>query len=144
MCPVFNVDVKNVLLIYSYLFLDVTVSGYVSAISPVQEFKKKRKYFDFMLHTKESVKRAICFSPEKHALLRDICKSSSGCQIKKIKYSNDDILINDYSAVKGMDLKFDKKEEKLVYLKGRNFGGKKIWRIWRFLPKTAKLNSRQI
>ena len=32
----------------------------------------------------------------------------------------------------------------LIYLKGRNFGGKKIWRIWRFLPKTAKLSSRQI
>ena len=32
----------------------------------------------------------------------------------------------------------------LNYLKGRNFGWKKIWRIWRFLPKTAKLNSRQI
>ena len=29
-------------------------------------------------------------------------------------------------------------------LRGRNFSGKKIWRIWRFLPKTAKLNSRQI
>ena len=30
------------------------------------------------------------------------------------------------------------------YLKGRNFGEKKIWRTWRFLWKTAKLNSRQI
>ena len=30
------------------------------------------------------------------------------------------------------------------YLKGRNFGGKKICWIWWFLPKTAKLNSRQI
>ena len=28
------------------------------------------------------------------------------------------------------------------YLKGKNFGGKKIWPIWRFLPKTAKLSSR--
>ena len=32
----------------------------------------------------------------------------------------------------------------IIYLKGRNFGGKKIWRIWRFLPKTANLSSRQI
>ena len=29
------------------------------------------------------------------------------------------------------------------YLKGRNFGGKKIWRIWRIRSWTAKLNSRQ-
>ena len=30
------------------------------------------------------------------------------------------------------------------YCQGRNFGGKKIWRFLRFLPKTAKLSSRQI
>ena len=32
----------------------------------------------------------------------------------------------------------------LVYLTGRNFRGKKVSRFSRFLPKTAKLSSREI
>jgi len=37
---------------------------------------------------------------------------------------------------------FTKMEVK-IYTLGKKFGGKKIWRIWRFLVKTAKLSSRQ-
>ena len=37
-----------------------------------------------------------------------------------------------------------KEEFDVRTLREENFGGKKIWRIWRFLPKTAKLISRQI
>lgn len=70
--------------------------------------KKKRKYFDFMLHTEDNVQRGVCFSPEKHELMHSIENSSSGCVLKKVKFSNNDILVTDYSSVKKADLKFNK------------------------------------
>ena len=102
------------------IFIDdaISVVGFVSAVSPIKVSKKSARYFDFNLQTETEMKRAVCFSPEKHKLLSQISTEGSGCLIKKAKYGvNEDVIVNDYSAVKQTDVTFQKRQITLEYKK---------------------------
>ena len=89
--------------------MDESISGYVVELSPVKLARdKKRKYFHFTLKTESSENRTVCFSPEKHRLLSSICDSKGACEIKRFSKSgsNDDIIVNYYSAIKRTKLDF--------------------------------------
>ena len=93
-----------------FLSLDPSATGYVVDISPVKQSRDgKRKYFDFKLQGQGMEQRAVCFSPEKFKLLSTISKESAGCEVKKFKRGNcNEILINDFSSVRKIDVLFDK------------------------------------
>ena len=100
--------------------LDTDITGYISSLSPIRIAKSKTKYFDFLLHTKKDVKRAVCFSPEKYQLIEQInADTKQGCQIKKVKLNKDskDVVIGTNSSIKKMDLEFQKIENTPEYKK---------------------------
>ena len=78
---------------YEYLvFSDRTIStlqitnGYITNLSPAKhKVSTKKKYFDFQLLTEEKSERILCFSPEKHKLLKVIEQENDGCEIKRFK-----------------------------------------------------------
>ena len=102
------------------IYLDSSLSGYLSEVSPVYKKYKKRKYFNFAIQNDNSMYRGVCFSPEKHALFNDISKddNNTGIKIKRFRSSenNEDIIINDFSSVKKTS-KFRKERfsEKTIY-----------------------------
>ena len=67
------------------IYLDSSLSGYLSEISLVKLSKdKKRKYFNFTIQNDNRIYRVVCFSPEKHALFNYISKddNNTGIEIK--------------------------------------------------------------
>ena len=95
-------------------YLDVSVSGYLSEVTPIKVSKdKKRRYFNFSIQNDDTLHRGVCFSPEKHRLLNDIINDSShsGIEIKRFRSSdnNNDIIVNDFSSVKKTELNFERK-----------------------------------
>ena len=68
--------------------------------------KKETKWFEFDIHSETTVRRVVSFSPEKRKLLQSIVDSTNeGCEIKKSKMgSSDDIIINQHSAIKKLNL----------------------------------------
>ena len=68
------------------IYIDSSLSGYLSEISPVNLSKdKKRKYFNFAIQNGNSIYRGVCFSPEKHAFFNDISNDDNniGIEIKR-------------------------------------------------------------
>ena len=74
---------------YEYVyFLDKTIStpltGY-KFISIKHKMSTNKKYFDFRLLTRENLELIVCFSPEKHKLLKVIEQENAGSEIKQFK-----------------------------------------------------------
>jgi len=95
--------------------IDETITGFVTQVSPIKTAKSnnKRKFFDFLLTTNDKHERSVCFSPEKHKLVSEICESKQGCEIKKFKRSDtNDIIVGDYTSVKRTKLDFNQGEVK--------------------------------
>ena len=71
------------------IYLDSSLSGYLSEVSPIYKKYKKRKYFNFAIQNDNSMYRGVCFSPEKHALFNDISKddNNTGIEIKRFRSS---------------------------------------------------------
>ena len=94
-------------------YLDVSVSGYLSEVSPIKVSKdKKRRYFNLSIQNDNTLHRGVCFSWEKHRLFNNINVSShSGIEIKCFGSSdnNNDIIVNHFSSVKKTDLNFERK-----------------------------------
>ena len=97
-----------------YLYLESSIVGFVSNISPVKTSKRGIKYFDFTLETDLEVKRVVSFSQEKHKLIKTLNDTDAGCQIKKVKLSEtNDILLTDYTTVKKVSPTFTKRNTKM-------------------------------
>ena len=97
-----------------YLYLESSIVGFVSNISPVKTSKRGLKYFDFTLETDLEVKRVVSFSQEKHKLIKTLNDTDAGCQIKKAKLSEtNDILLTDYTTVKKVSPPFTKRNTKM-------------------------------
>ena len=76
--------------------------------------KRGQPYFDFSLEVETGVRRAVSFSPEKHALLERLGQKKQGCEMKNIKIgSNNDILVTDYTSVYESTPKFEMRGEKV-------------------------------
>ena len=59
---------------------------YVHSLSPIIKAKTSdKRYFDMMLQTEEITTRAVCFSPEKHHLIKSFEESKSPIKIKNVQ-----------------------------------------------------------
>ena len=78
---------------HSYEFLifpDKTIStsltGYITNLSPIKhQVPTNKKYFDFQLLTEEKSEQTMCFSLEKHKLLKVIDQENEGCEVKRLE-----------------------------------------------------------
>ena len=89
--------------------------SYLSNVSPVKTSNYlKRKYFNFTLTDDADIRCGVCFSLEKHKLFSRIEEkqsSNSGIELIKFKVAeNDNIIINDFTSAKKIDLHFNKKK----------------------------------
>ena len=61
------------------------------------------------INTKNGIKRAVCFCKDCYQIFQELNNSTTaGCVLKNVKKSSDDILINDSSKIRKMELDFDK------------------------------------
>ena len=101
-------------ILFLIYYLHVSVSGYLSEVTPIKVSKdKKRRYFNFSIQDDDTIHCCVCFSREKHRLFNDIINDSShfGIEIKRFHssdYSND-IIVNDFSSVKKTELNLERK-----------------------------------
>ena len=91
---------KSLTISFLTYYLDLSVSGYLSEVSPIQVSKdKKRRYFSFSIQNDDTLHRCVCFSPEKRRLFNDIIRdsSNSGFEITNFRSSDDKnhIIAND-------------------------------------------------
>ena len=82
---------------------------------PVKTSKDlKQKYFNFTFIDDTNIHHGVCFSPEKHKLfstIEDKQSSNSGIELKKFKLAeNDNIMVNNFTSAKQIDLHFEKKK----------------------------------
>ena len=97
------------------IYLDSSLSGYLSEVSPVKLSKdKKRNYFNFAIQNDNSMYQGVCFSPEKHVLFNNISKddNNTGIKIKRFQSSenNEDIIVNDFSSARKTEVNFERKD----------------------------------
>ena len=91
---------------FFFFFSDKTIAapitGYITNLSPIKhKISTDRRYFDFRLLTEEKSERTVCFSPEKHQLLKVIKDEKSGCEMNRYKRTErNDILITDFTSSK--------------------------------------------
>ena len=101
-----------------FVLIDLTsVTGYVTDVFDIYTSSKDPtktpvKYFDFMVHSKEKVTRAVCFSRQKRpfvTLLNGL--KNEGIECKKVRVSDsNDYLLYSFSEVSKVSLNYDKKE----------------------------------
>ena len=90
------------ILAIDFTFIDTTIVGYVTNISPVKTRKGniKRKYFTFDMDICGNKERTVCFYPEKHPLINKIEETDIACELKRFKRSDtNDTFITDYTSV---------------------------------------------
>ena len=94
-------------------YLDVSVPGYLSEVTPIKAFKDKKRYFNFSKPNDNTLNRGVCFSLEKHRLFNDIINDSShsGIEIKRFGSSDNtsDIIVNNFSSIKKTEINFERK-----------------------------------
>ena len=77
-------------------------------LSPIKSFEKKRSYFDTDIQTKNGKKQAVCFCKDHCQIFEELKNSTTtGCVLKKVRKNSDDILINDSSNIRMMELDFN-------------------------------------
>ena len=93
------------------------ITEYITNLSLIKhKISTDRKYFDFRLLTEEKSERTVCFSPEKHKLLKVIKDEKSGCEIKRYKRTErNDILITDFTSIKKLKLDFTQPVHNAVF-----------------------------
>ena len=101
-----------------FVLIDLTsVTGYVTDVFDIYTSSKDPtktpvKYFDFMVHSKEKITRAVCFSRQKRpfvTLLNGL--KNEGIECKKVRVSDsNDYLLYSFSEVSKVSLNYDKKE----------------------------------
>ena len=94
-------------------YLDVSVPGYLSEVTPIKVSKDKKRYFNFSKPNDNTLNRGVCFSLEKHRLFNDIINDSShsGIEIKRFRSSDNtsDIIVNNFSSIKKTEINFERK-----------------------------------
>ena len=61
------------------------INGYVKNLSTVFPSRvRKRKYFQFILQTKDEERRVVSFLTEKHKLLSKIQSKNTNCELTKM------------------------------------------------------------
>ena len=74
--------------------------GYLHNLSPIKTSQNKNQYFSLSFQTNSQVYRAVCFSPEKHSVLKRKFESSSPIKINKFqlkknpKTEKEEIILN--------------------------------------------------
>ena len=106
-----SVDVKP--LTIDFPFIDTTIVGYVTNLSPVKTSKGsiERKYFTFDMDTYGNKERTFCFSSEKHLLINKIEENGKACELKRFKRSDtNDVFITDCTSLKEVEPQFLKSD----------------------------------
>ena len=70
----------------TFLFFSISeqaIVGYLHNLSPMKTSKSNNQYFDLQIQTSNEVYRTVCFSPDKHPLLKRKLESSSPIKIHK-------------------------------------------------------------
>ena len=99
-----------------FVLIDLTsVTGYITDVSDIYTFTKEPtktpvKYFDFMVHSKGKVVRAVCFSPRKRQFVTSLNGlKNEGIECKKVRVSDsNDYLLFSFSEVSKVSLNYDK------------------------------------
>ena len=77
-------------------------------LSPIKSFEKKRPYFHTDIQTKNGKKQAVFFCKDHCQIFEELKNSTTtGCVLKKVRKNSDDILINDSSNIRMMELDFN-------------------------------------
>ena len=100
-----------------FVLIDLTsVTGYITDVSDIYTFTKEPtktpvKYFDFMVHSKGKIVRAVCFSPRKRPFVVTSLNGlkNEGIECKKVRVSDsNDYLLFSFSEVSKVSLNYDK------------------------------------
>ena len=74
---------------------------------------EKRKYFNFSVQDTGNMYHGVCFSTEKYNLFSEISNdnTTNGIEIRRFRSSdsNDDIIANDFTSVKRIEVNFKRK-----------------------------------
>ena len=94
-----------------------SVSWYATNVSDIYTSSKDptktpEKYFDFMIHSREKITRAVCFSPQRRPFVTSVNgPKNEGIECKKVRASDsNDYLLFSFSEVSKVSLNYDKKE----------------------------------
>ena len=101
-----------------FVLIDLTsVTGYVTNVSDIYTYKRDPtktpvKYFGSMVHSKEKVARAVCFSPQKQPFLTPLNElKNEGIECIKVRVSDsNDYLLCSFAEISKVSLNYDKKE----------------------------------
>lgn len=99
--------------------------GYLHNLSPIKTSQNKNQYFSLNFQTNSQVYRAVCFSPEKHSVLKRKLESSSPVKINKfqlkknLKTEKEELILNKRTRIEDpneseMDFDLQKIEEETV------------------------------
>lgn len=68
------------------------------------------KFFEFFVHTKNEVRRGVCFSPQKRSYLLELSSRKQGVVFERIQ-NDKDLIINQNTLIKEVNLDFEKIEQ---------------------------------
>ena len=83
--------------------------GYLHNLSPIKTSQNKNQYFSLNFQTNSQVYRAVCFSPEKHSVLKRKLESSSPVKInrfqlkKNLKTEKEELILNKRTRIEDPD-----------------------------------------
>ena len=83
--------------------------GYLHNLSPIKTSQNKNQYFSLNFQTNSQVYRAVCFSPEKHSVLKRKLESSSPVKInrfqlkKNLKTEKEELILNRRTRIEDPD-----------------------------------------
>ena len=83
--------------------------GYLHNLSPIKTSKSNNQYFDLQIQTSNEVYRTVCFSPDKHSLLKRKLESSSPIKIHKYQLKKNersgenDLILNKRTKIEDPD-----------------------------------------
>ena len=111
--------VSEALIVFPDKTITAPITEYITNLWPIKHKKSTdRKYFYFCLLTEKNSQWTVCFSPEKHKLLKVIKDEKRGCEIKRYKTAEgNDILITDFTSIKKLTLDFSQPTHNAVFRK---------------------------
>ena len=83
--------------------------GYLHNLSPIKTSKSNNQYFDLQIQTSKEIYRTVCFSPDKHPLLKRKLESSSPVKIHKYQLKKNersgenDLILNKRTKIEDPD-----------------------------------------
>ena len=82
------------------VFVDDDLS-FVHNVSGLKPYGVNQEYFNCVLQSPTSARKAVCFSPKKHKLMNDVAESHSPVKITKVKtdINSNDIVVKNESEI---------------------------------------------